>query len=297
MSKTKSTGLGRGLGAIFLENSEDKDNVTMLRLSEIEPNPDQPRREFKSEALQQLADSIAANGLIQPIVVRTGKTEGYYEIIAGERRWRASKMAGLTEIPVIVKEMDDKKAAQFALIENIQRESLTAIEEANAFKRLINEYLMTQEELANQIGKSRSLVANTLRLLDLPEEVAKKVASGELSAGHARAILALKDKDDMIKAADAAISRGMNVRQLERYVKTVLTGKALKEAADAAAKADEAIRVDYTAELANKMTSRLGQRVTIQSSGKKKKVEIEYDSDDELEALIKRLCGDNIFDE
>ncbi len=297
MGKPKNTGLGRGLDAIFLDNSVDESGgVIMLRLSDIEPNPDQPRREFEPEALAQLADSIAVHGLIQPIIVRSAGTDGYYQIIAGERRWRASKMAGLTEVPVIIKEMDDKKAAQVALIENIQRENLNPVEEAAAYKSLLKDYGMTQEELSQQIGKSRSAVANTLRLLELPEEVCLLVRDGKLSAGHARALLGLKNPTRMAGAAATVCSKNLSVRETEALVRKLNRLEA--RIATVAEGTDEpAPAVDYSALLARKMTSRLGRRVEIVRHGKVKKLELHFEDDHDLDELVTRLCGDNIFDE
>ena len=296
MSKQKNTGLGRGLDAIFLDNSANQaaDSVTMLRLSEIEPNPEQPRREFDPEALAQLADSIAANGLIQPIIVRSAKSDGYFQIVAGERRWRASKMAGLTEVPVIVMDLDDRRAAQISLIENIQRENLNAIEEANAFKKLLGEFSMTQEELSKQIGKSRSLISNTMRLLDLPEEVIKMVSSDTLSPGHARTLLGLKNPDDIAKAAEITVARNLSVRALEALVRKM--NKDATETLTPPEMEDEII-VDYVDVLAKKVQSRLGRRIAIKNTGKKRKIEIEYSDDSDLEEIIKKLCGDDIFDD
>lgn len=298
MSKQKNTGLGRGLDAIFLDNASEPatDSVTMLRLSEIEPNPEQPRREFDPEALAQLADSIAANGLIQPIIVRSGKSDGYFEIVAGERRWRASKMAGLVEVPVIVMDLDDQRAAQVSLIENIQRENLNAIEEANAFKKLMGEYSMTQEELSKQIGKSRSLISNTMRLLDLPNEVIKMVSSDTLSAGHARTLLGLKNQDDIVKAAELTVARSLSVRALEALVRTMNKKAGKADAEDLDGEIAE-IEIDYVDVLAKKVQSRLGRRIAIKNTGKKHKIEIEYSDENDLEDIIKKLCGADIFDD
>lgn len=291
MAKTKNTGLGRGLDAIFLDNSvEESGSVTMLRLSDIEPNPDQPRREFDEEALSQLAESIAANGLIQPIVVRSSGMEGYYQIIAGERRWRASKMAGLTEVPVVIMEVDDKKAAQVALVENIQREDLNAIDTAKAFQAIIFDYAMTQDELSGILGMSRSLVANTLRLLELPDSVAKLVQDGTLSAGHGRTILGLKDKSKCDEVAEIIVKKGLNVRDTEALVKKYNKPVSSKPVPD------EPI-VDYTLELSKKMTNRLGSRVKISGKGKGRRLEIAITDDKMLDEIVKKLCGDNIFDE
>ncbi len=295
MPKQKNTGLGRGLDAIFIDNSVDETgNITMLRLSEIEPNPNQPRREFDAEALSNLAESIAAHGLIQPIVVRSVENNsGYYQIIAGERRWRASKMAGLTEIPVIIMELDDKKSAQIALIENVQRENLNPIDEAFAYQELVDEYSMTQEDISRQIGKSRSAIANIIRLLDLPDEVCDLVKSGKLSAGHARAILGLKREEDMISAANTVIKKNYSVRETEFLVKQ-LNNTSLRLDKN---KSTGKLEVDYTNELAKKMTSKIGHKVTILKKGKNQRVEIHFSNDDELDAIVEKLCGENIFDE
>lgn len=294
MAKPKNTGLGKGLDAIFIDNSvEENGSITMLRLSDIEPNPDQPRREFDAEALAQLADSIATHGLIQPILVRSSGNDGYYQIIAGERRWRASKMAGLTEVPVIVMELDDKKSAQIALIENLQRENLNPMEEASAYKSLLSEHKMTQEEISRQIGKSRSAVANTLRLLDLPEEICELVKNGRLSAGHARTLLSLKRGEDIPTAANIIIKKNYSVREAEQLVKHMNklfdTTEELKK--------EPTKDVDYIAELAKKMTSRIGHKVSILKKGKKQKIEIYFSSDRELDDIVTKLCGENIFDD
>lgn len=290
MAKNKNTGLGRGLDAIFLDNSVDQsESVTMLRLSDIEPNPDQPRRQFDQEALAELAASIAANGLIQPIVVRSAGSDGYYQIIAGERRWRASKMAGLTEVPVRIMELNDKKAAEVALIENLQREDLNAIETADAFKLMMAVYKMTQEELAREVGMSRSLIANTLRLLDLPDSVCDLVREGKLSQGQARTLLSLKDREMIPKVAEEAVKQELTVRSLEQLVKKL--NKAPKP------DKDEPPVVDYNEELAKKMTARLGSRVKIIGNGKNRKLEIAITDDKMLDELVTKLCGENIFDD
>jgi len=294
MAKPKNTGLGRGLDAIFLDNTVDESgSVTMLRLSDIEPNPNQPRREFDAEALAQLADSIAAHGLIQPIVVRSAGNEGYYQIIAGERRWRASKMAGLTEVPVLIMELDDKKAAQVALIENVQRENLNPMEEAAAFRSLLKDYGMTQEELSRQIGKSRSAIANTMRLLELPDEVMALVKEGKLSSGHARTLLGLKNPVRIEGAAKTVIGKNLSVRETEMLVRKLNRIEAELEHPSV----KEVPTVDYTAELAKRMTSRLGHQVRIVGNGRFRKLEISIPEDDALDALVTRLCGENIFDE
>ena len=295
MAKPKNSGLGRGIEAIFLDNTaEENGGVTMMRLSEIEPNPDQPRRDFDPESLAQLAESIATHGLIQPIIVRSTGGSEYYEIIAGERRWRASKMAGLTEVPVIIMELDDRKAAQIAIIENVQREDLNAIEEAMAYRSLINDYGMTQEELSKQIGKSRSAVANILRLLELPDEVMALVREGTLSAGHARTLLGLKNPTRVIGAANTVITKNLSVRETEALVKKL--NRIEKEISDPKPPKTEEI-VDYSVELAKKMTEKLGRKVVISGKGKSRKLEISFSEDAELDELVNKLCGANIFDD
>ena len=291
----KDKGLGRGLDAIFLDNSEEEkgDKVTTLRLSEIEPEQKQPRTIFNHEPLEELASSIATHGLIQPIIVRESKN-GYYKIIAGERRWRASKMAGLTEVPVIIIEADDRKAAELSLIENLQRENLNAIEEAAAYKALITEYRLTQEEVSSRIGKSRSAVANSMRLLDLPEEVADMVKKGELSAGNARALLGLIDKSGIADLAKKVVAKGLSVRLTEELVRVM--NKKAKEA-DKKEQKDNEFKVDYIAALEKRVTSYIGRRVKIYQTGKRKKIELEYSDDNDLENILKTLCGQSFFDD
>lgn len=213
----KRLGHGRGLDAIFLDNeTEGQQDVTTLRISQIEPNPNQPRRTFEEASLQQLADSIAIHGVIQPIAVRRGKNEGFYEIIAGERRWRAAKLAGVVTIPAVILELDDAAAAQAALIENIQREDLNPVEEAKAYQTLLDTYGMTQENLAKQLGKSRSQITNMLRLLDLDEAILQALATGELTIGHAKALLSVKDPADRLALAKQIIAQGdFSVRAAE----------------------------------------------------------------------------------
>ena len=303
----KKNSLGRGLDSLFLENdAPDTGSVSMLRVSDIEPNPLQPRKTFDNEALGQLADSISRHGLLQPIAVRSNDC-GFYRIIAGERRWRAAKMAGLIEIPAIIYDMDDKKAAELALIENLQREDLNPIEEALAFRALINDYDMTQEECAGQIGKSRSAVANSLRLLDLPEDVVTMVAGGDLSAGHARAILSLIKEEDKLALAQRVVDRSMSVRETEAAAKALNeAAKAEAEAKAAQAAEDNESDADHTARMAESYLRALEQRVTASlgrrfrildaQDGKQKKIEISYENSEDLEALLKLLCGDTFFE-
>ena len=256
----KKYSLGRGLDSLFLENDEpDTGSVSMLRVSDIEPNPLQPRKTFDNEALCQLADSISRHGLLQPIAVRTNEC-GFYRIIAGERRWRAAKMAGLIEIPAIIHDMDDKKAAELALIENLQREDLNPIEEALAFRSLIEDYDMTQEECASQIGKSRSAVANSIRLLDLPKPVVDMVANGDLSAGHARAILSLIREEDKLSLSAQVVEKSLSVRETESLAKAL---NAAAKAAEEAAQEEETSPVDdHAARMAQSYLRALETRVS-----------------------------------
>ena len=292
----KNSGLGRGLDAIFLDNAlgeektHDGDRISHLKLSLVDPKSDQPRKYFDKDALDQLADSIVENGLLQPILVRE-YGEGRYQIIAGERRFRASKLAGLTEIPAIVLEKDDRKAAQIALIENIQREDLNPIEEALAYKSLAEEYDMTQEELSLKVGKSRSAIANMIRLLDLPDEVLTLVASKELSAGHARTILGLKDRDAMILLAQRAVEDDLSVRTLEEEVKRLNKPKKPEP------EEKPLPIVDYFRELEVKVQSHLGRKVKIEEKGKRKTLTLSYEDNEDLDELIELLCGKNFLSE
>ncbi len=295
MAKNKNSGLGKGLDAIFLDNSmEDSGGPRVLRLSEIEPNPDQPRKDFDEETISELAQSILQNGLIQPIVVRNADANGYYRIIAGERRWRASKIAGLTEVPVIIMDVDDRKASELALVENLQREDLNPIDEASAYAALMEAYGMTQAEISEKVGKSRSAVANSMRLLELPERVLSYMKKGTISAGHGRALLGLKDPAQIPATAELVASRSLAVRETEELVRRINNRKT-KPAEDADTPVH--VKVDYYGELANRMSRKLGSTVRIYPGKKNKKLEISYESDEDLEAIVKNLCGDNIFDE
>jgi ParB family chromosome partitioning protein len=292
----KNSGLGRGLDAIFLDNTLTEDEkksgegVSKIKISLVDPKRDQPRKYFDKEALEELSASIAENGLLQPILVRE-YGDGRYQIIAGERRFRASKLAGLTEIPAIVLEKDDKDAAQIALIENIQREDLNPLEEALAYKSLAEEYNMTQEELSTKVGKSRSAIANSVRLLDLPEEILTLVAVGELSAGHARTLLGVKDRDDMILLAQRAVEEDLSVRVLEGLVK--LANKPKKPEVD-----EEAIPlVDYFRDLEIRVQSHLGRKVKIDGKGRKKSITLSYEDNEDLDEILTLLCGKDFLNQ
>ena len=278
-------GLGRGLSALFGDDPVVEDvssSGSTLRISDIEPNPGQPRRHFDPEALQTLAESIRENGLLQPVVVRRGEN-GLYQIIAGERRWRACRLAGLTEIPAVILDADDLRAAQLALIENLQREDLNPIEEASGYQTLIETFGLTQEEAAQRVGRSRPAVANSLRLLALSQDLRAMVEQGRLSAGHARALLAIPDENLRREAAEYAVEQGLTVRELERYVKKLTAPEAA-----ASAGRDSSAQL-YVHAVSQRLSQSLGRRITLKPGRKKGKIEIEYYSNDELDTLIALL--------
>ena len=295
----RSSGLGRGLDAIFLdntiaENTAEKENtISTLKISLVDPKSDQPRKYFDPEALEELSISIKENGLLQPILVREYGDAGRYQIIAGERRFRACKLAGLTEIPAIVLDRDDRAAAQIALIENIQREDLNPLEEALAYKSLKEEYDMTQEELSERVGKSRSAIANAIRLLDLPDEILTMVAARELSAGHARTLLGVKDREDMILLAQIAAEQDLSVRQLEEQVKRINKKKKDEDAETEYV----APVVDYFREMELRIQRQLGRKVKIEDKGKKKTLTLYYEDNEDLDELLKAICGKDFLDE
>ena len=289
----KNGGLGRGFYDIYDDNTFEKGTGQTLRISDIEPRRDQPRKTFDRESLEVLADSIAAYGVLQPIIVReNASAPGLYEIIAGERRWRASKMAGLTEIPAIVFDGDELRAAQVALIENIQREDLNPVEEAFGYGALIEKFGLTQEQVAKQVGKSRSAVANMLRLLDLPDEALEMLKSGDITAGHARALLGLSDDDQIMDLANKTVARGLSVREVEYAVKRI--NQRIDEAEEERVHPQVSVHMK---ELERKAMSALGRKVRISRSSKRRVVELTYDSDEDLEVLLTSLCGDSIFSE
>lgn len=295
MASKMKTGLGKGLDSIFIDNTAPSGGGNgLVRLSEIQPRRDQPRKNFDLESLQQLADSIAEHGLLQPVVVREA-LGGYYEIIAGERRWRAAKMAGLSEIPVTILSADDRKASELAIIENVQREDLNPMEEAQAYKKLQEEYGLTQDKVASAVGKSRSAVANTLRLLDLPEEAGALVASGKLSEGHAKVLLGTTYEEDLIKAAKEVAEKGLSVRETEALVRRLNASSAAEEAEETLK--DFPVKVNYTKVLEEKAGRMLGRRVSINGRGKTRRLELFYEDREDLENLLKVLCGDRIFED
>ena len=294
MASKMKTGLGKGLDSIFIDNTAPSGGNGLLRLSEIQPRKDQPRKNFDLESLQQLADSIAEHGLLQPVVVREA-LGGYYEIIAGERRWRAAKMAGLSEIPVTILTADDRKASELAIIENVQREDLNPMEEAQAYKKLQEEYGLTQDKVASAVGKSRSAVANTLRLLDLPEEAGALVATGKLSEGHAKVLLGTTYEEDLIKAAKEVAEKGLSVRETEALVKRLNAASAAEEAQETVK--DFPVKVNYPKVLEETAGRMLGRRVSINGRGKTRRLELFYEDREDLENLLKVLCGDRIFED
>lgn len=281
MAPKKKNGLGKGLDALFLDNAIDESasSVSRLPINDIEPNRDQPRKTFDEEALGELAKSIADHGVIQPLLVRP-MTDGSYQLIAGERRWRASRMAGLTEVPVVIREMSDSEAMELALVENLQREDLNPIEEARGFQLLMETYALTQEQAASRVGKSRPAVANAMRLLLLPDDVLQMVETGVLSAGHARALLGLAQSDDMVALAKQIVEKGLSVRETERLVKTATQDKPKRE------KRVKKRDVFYDeAELA--FSDALGREAKVfLSSGGKGTVEIEFFGKEDLGKLL-----------
>lgn len=290
-------GLGRGLDALLADNDiteKEQNGVTILKISDIEPNRGQARKQFDETALLELADSIGKHGILQPIAVRK-KVNGYYEIIAGERRWRASKIAGLSEIPALVKEIDDRTASELSLIENLQRENLNAVEEALGYRDLMDKFGLTQEEAAERVGKSRASVANILRLLKLPKSVLSLIENDSLSYGHARALIPLTsqlDEDSILEHAEYIVKCALSVRQTEQYVKNVLNG-GKKNPLNNRNNVSNA----YYKKIENDMSEVLGRKANIkQDSNGNGKITLAFSGSDDLEDLIKQLCGDIFFE-
>lgn len=282
----KKGGLGRGMDALFLDNSatENENSATMLSINEVEPNRNQPRKNFNQKALEELAKSIEQNGIIQPILVRP-MSDGSYQLIAGERRWRAARMAGLHEVPVTIREMTDEEASIFALIENLQREDLNPVEEAEGLKSLIETYGFTQEETADKVGKSRTAVTNTLRLLKLPSPVLQMLGDGKISAGHARALLGLDEEKEMLRIAETIVAQELSVRQVEKMVKYANQGEKAKP------KKHDKKRDKYYDEVEIALTNVLGRKVKIylSPSGHKGTLEFEFFGKEDLTKLAKEL--------
>lgn len=277
-------GLGKGLNAIFMENDTENSNETItLRISEVEPNRDQPRKDFDEQALAELSQSITQFGVLQPILVRP-IIGGGYQIVAGERRYRAARMAGLTEIPAVIRELSDDETMELAMIENLQREDLTPIEEAKGYKVLMENYSMNQEQVAQTVGKSRSAIANTLRLLLLPQDVVSLVESGELSQGHARTLLALENQEMMSSVAEEIVKKGLSVRQVEKLVKDMLK-KPVSHSRQVQTKPS------YFSEVELALSEYLGNKVVVTPSkdGKGGTLSIDFYSQEELKDLANKL--------
>ena len=276
-------GLGKGLGALlgdYMDDPQQENAYRLLPIHKVEPNPDQPRHSFDETELQELADSIAQHGVIQPLTVRE-MPNGYFQIIAGERRWRASRLANLSEIPAVVIEADDKTAMELALIENLQRQDLNPVEEARGYDALISEYGMTQEEAAQRVGKSRPTVANALRLLALPEKVLEMLEQGKLTAGHARAVLSLKNEKKQLDAANKIAALGLSVRQAELLCKNMSREPEKKK--------QITLEVDYVAECEKSLSKALGRGVKIVNGKRKGHFELEFYGQEDLQVLLDAL--------
>ena len=282
---TKQRGLGRGLGALIDDFSPEpgQETITKLPLQKVEPNPNQPRRSFDEEELQALADSIAEHGVLQPLAVRA-LDGGFYQIIAGERRWRAARLAGLHEVPVVVLDADDRTVMELALIENLQRQDLNPMEEAEGYRVLMEDYGLTQEQAAARVGKSRPAVTNALRLLALPDEVRAMVENGTLSAGHARAVLSLPSERLQKAAAQRIIALRLSVRQAEAMCKRMAAGEKTE-------KPKSELTVDYVGECEKALTKQLGRRVKIVSGKRKGRFELEFYGEDDLQRLYDALLS------
>jgi ParB-like partition proteins len=276
----KKRGLGRGLDVIFAENAGDAaENSISIKISEIEPNREQPRKEFDSEALAELADSISQHGILQPLLLRP-MIGGGYRIVAGERRWRASRMAGLTEVPAVVREMTDTEEMLFALIENLQREDLTPLEEAKGYRTLIETQDFTQEEVSRTVGKSRPAVTNALRLLNLPEIIQNMLEDGRITAGHARTLLSFQNEEEMIQGAEKA-AEGMSVRELEKLAKSLNEKKTKTKKIKTQAQ--------YYEETQLALGSYLNRKVKVSGTKKKGVLQIEFYGEEDLKNLIAEL--------
>lgn len=288
MARAKKGGLGKGLDALFMDNETvDSGGVVTLRLSEIEPNRDQPRKIFSEEALNELADSIREHGVLQPLLVRP-LPGGSYQLVAGERRWRASRMAGLQEVPVVIREMDEEQAMEIALIENLQREDLNAIEEATGYKQLMERYGMTQEQVAKRVGKSRPAIANALRLLNLPPKVMDMVGEGEVSPGHARALLAFDDQDRIVEIAQKVKTGKYSVRDIERMAKNQ------DEKKEKAAKVPEEPawggKSAFLTEMEIAMSMEMGRKVRIIPNGEGGTLQIQFWDEEDLKSLAEKFA-------
>ncbi|WP_040195436.1 ParB/RepB/Spo0J family partition protein [Candidatus Soleaferrea massiliensis] len=284
MAAGKKSGLGKGLDALFADNKSEDVVVSTIRISEIEPNRDQPRKDFDENALAELADSIREHGVLQPLVVRP-LSSGSYQLVAGERRWRASRMAGLTEVPVVVKELTDTQCMEIALIENLQREDLNPIEEALGYRTLMDQHHFTQEELSKRIGKSRPTIANAIRLLKLPDRVVRLVQNGDISSGHARALLSFEDEEIILKLAGEIVKKGLSVREVEKLAQKY----GQKEKLKVTQKKDT-----FYDEMQIALTHELGRKIKINvSKGDKGTLQIDFYNKEELADIAERLTGEH----
>lgn len=277
----KLSGLGRGLDSLFADNTEEVENSVTLKINEIEPNRAQPRREFDEAALSDLADSIIQHGILQPLLVRP-VISGGYQIVAGERRWRAARMAGLKEVPVLIRDMDDKEFTEISLIENLQREDLSPFDEAEGYSVLMEKYDMTQDDVSKSVGKSRSYIANTLRLLALPEEIKNLVKDGKISSAHGRTLLGVKDEKTMLTAANKVAEEQLSVRETEKLVKKI--NKSPEEP-----KKEKDLHIHYYEEVRLALEEALGRKIKISGSKTKASIQIEFYGEEDLSALVEKL--------
>lgn len=285
MARNTKHGLGKGLDALFADNSEEAaSGAVAIRLSDIEPNRGQPRKHFDEDALEELAESIRQHGILQPLVVRSVPGVGTYQLVAGERRWRAARMAGLSEVPAVIRELSDHEAMEIAMIENLQREDLNAVEEAEGYRTLMEMYSMTQEEVSQRVNKSRPAVANSLRLLGLPQKVLELVRDGRLSQGHARTLLALGDQKSMEEAAQKVLDEGLSVREVEKLVKN-----AAKQTPEKAPPSPRPLKTMEETEIEQGLAEQLGRKVTVLHGKKRGTLEIEFYDDEDLRQLSMTL--------
>lgn len=282
----KKGGLGRGLDAIFMDNeSEDRNSTVKLKLSDIEPNRNQPRKEFNEEALAELADSISQHGVLQPLLVRP-LPDGGYQIVAGERRWRACRMAGISEVPAVIRELTESQVMELALIENLQREDLSVIEEAEGYKLLMETYNFTQDEISKSVGKSRPSITNALRILNLPPNILDLLKEGKITAGHARALLSFSNEEEMQRAAKLIVENGLSVREIENIVKR--SNKAKRK------KRDSGKRNSFFNEVELALNEHLGRKVKVKNTAKERgSITIEFYNKEDLAQIASRLAGED----
>ena len=278
-------GLGKGLDAIFMDNeTEDGNSTVILKISDIEPNRQQPRKEFNEEALTELADSISKHGILQPLLVRP-LPDGGYQLVAGERRWRACRMAGVSEVPVVIKELTNSQVMELALIENLQREDLSIVEEAEGYKMLMDDYSFTQDEISKSVGKSRPSITNALRILKLPKEILSLLKENKITAGHARALLSFDNEEDMRKVAEAIVTNGLSVREVEKISKIKNNKKE---------KRNDKRRDSFFDEVEISLHEYLGRKVKVSSSAKNKgSITIEFYNKEDLAEIVKKLAGED----